>query len=298
LQNANITAANVRAPETSRLRILLVEDHALVREALKALLETDPGLEIVGEAATFAEALEAVDRLKPTVAVIDVGLPDRSGIELATELKARRSSTHVLVLTAHATREHVQAALNAGVLGYVLKDASYADLLKGLRAVSIGQMFLCVCESVKAQVLLPAPAGDATGSSWRSDVTCRECEVLTRVALGLGNKDIARSLHISVKTVEKHRGNLMRKLDLHGAAALTRFAIYEGLAGELGKFGSNTQREHPQTVLTFPGDGALPGRAGPDESQTDHALVVKPPRFAADAVTRMLVFGPRARPRR
>lgn len=122
------------------LRILLVDDHAPMREALKALLETDPELEIVGEAATFAEALEAVDRLKPTVPVIDIGLPDRSGIALAAELKARRSPTRVLVLTAYATMEHVRAALNAGALGYVLKDATHADLLKGLRAVSVGQM--------------------------------------------------------------------------------------------------------------------------------------------------------------
>ncbi len=92
-------------------------------------------------------------------------------------------------------------------------------------------MFLCVCESVKAQILLPAPAEDAAGASWHSDVTRREREVLTRVALGLSNKDIARSLQISVKTVDKHRGNLMRKLDVHGAAGLTMFAIHEGLAG-------------------------------------------------------------------
>ena len=234
MQNANITAATVRAAETSHLRILLVDDHALVREALKALLETDPGLEIVGEATTFAEGLEAVDRLKPTVAVIDVGLPDRSGIELANELKARRSSTRVLVLTAHATKEYVKAALIAGVLGYVHKGASHADLLNGLRAVSIGQMYLCVCESVTAQISRPALATDATEASWHSHVTSREREVLTGVAQGLSNKDIARSLQISVKTVEKHRRDLMCKLDVRGTAALTRFGIH------LGNFGSNT----------------------------------------------------------
>jgi DNA-binding NarL/FixJ family response regulator len=222
------------APASRRIRILLVEDHALMREALKALLETDPEIEVVGEAADFSAGLSAVIKLKPAVAVIDVSLPDRSGIELAAELKARGSSTHVLILTAHATKEYVRAALNAGALGYVLKDASRADLLKGLRTVSGGRMYLCVCQSVKAEVSLPDLTPDASLAIRAVRVTSREREVLAGVALSLSNKQIARSLHISNKTVEKHRGNLMRKLDLHGVAALTRFAMREGLIRPLG----------------------------------------------------------------
>jgi two-component system response regulator NreC len=238
-QSAKMTAAIVQVPATSRLRILLVDDHAIMRDALKALLKTDPGIEIIGEAATFAEALDAVDSLKPTVAVIDIGLPDRSGIALAAELKARGLPTRVLVLTEHASQEYVRSALRAGALGYVLKRASYADLLKGLRAVSIGQMFLCVSGPFKTQILLRAETKAAAEASGHSCVTSRERQVLMGVALGFGNKGIARSLRISAKTVEKHRGNLMRKLDLHGAAALTEFAIQEGFLGPPGKFASN-----------------------------------------------------------
>jgi DNA-binding NarL/FixJ family response regulator len=226
--------AVVAQPVSRRLRILLVEDHALMREALRALLETDPELEVVGEAANFSEGVQAAMRVKPAVAMVDVALPDRSGIELAAELKARGLSTHVLILTAHATKEYVRAALNAGALGYVLKDASRADLLKGLRTVSSGRMYLCVCESVKAEVPLPVLASDASLAVRAVHVTTREREVLAGVALSLSNKEIARSLHISNKTVEKHRGNLMRKLDLHGVAALTRFAMQEGIVRPLG----------------------------------------------------------------
>jgi DNA-binding NarL/FixJ family response regulator len=212
--------AGTPAAEEGRLRILLVEDHVLVRQALRALLETDGAFEIIGEVGTVAEALDAVERFKPAVAVTDIGLPDRSGIEFATELRARGLSTRVLVLTAHATEEYVKAALVAGVLGYVLKDASHADLVKGLRAVSTGQMFLCVCESAKAPIL------PELGESPISD---REREVLTCIALGYSNKDIARTLDLSVKTIEKHRSNLTHKLDLHGSAALTLFAVNQGL---------------------------------------------------------------------
>jgi DNA-binding NarL/FixJ family response regulator len=238
-QNAKMTAAIVRAAQTSSLRILLVDDHAIMRDAIKALFKSDPGLEVVGEAATFAEALDAVDMLNPTVTVIDIGLPDRSGIALAAELKARRSPTRVLMLTAQATQEYVRAALRAGALGYVLKRASFADLVRGLRAVSRGQMFLCVCEPCKTEILLHAATESAAEASWHSCVTGRERQVLMGVALGFSNKEMARSLQISSKTVDKHRGNLMRKLDLHGAAALTQYAINEGLMGPPGQFASH-----------------------------------------------------------
>jgi DNA-binding NarL/FixJ family response regulator len=238
-QNAKMTATIVRGAQSSRLRILLVDDHGLVREALKALLQTESGLEIVGEAGTFAEGLEAVDRLKPTVAVIDIGLPDRSGIELAAEMQARRSPTHVLMFTAHASNEYVRAALRAGALGYVLKDTGFADLMRGLRAVSVGQMFLRVCDPFKDPNLLQA-AMEGAAEVKHSCITGREREVLTGVALGFSNKEMARSLHISIKTVDKHRGNLMRKLDLHSVADLTRYAVDAGFMDARGKVGSNT----------------------------------------------------------
>jgi DNA-binding NarL/FixJ family response regulator len=223
----------VVGPTPRRIRIVVVDDHELLREALKALLETDPELEVVGEAADFSEGLEAAIRLQPAVAVIDLGLAGRSGIELAAELKARGSPTRVLILTGHATKEYVTAALNAGALGYVLKNASRAELLKGLRMVSLGRMYLCLCESAKTQAPMPDVAADPSPPGGGLRVTHRERQVLAGIARSLSSKEIARSLRISSKTVEKHRGNLMRKLDLHGIAALTRFAIREGLTRPL-----------------------------------------------------------------
>src|SRR6266446_4205787 len=118
--------ARMREAGENRLRILLVDDHLLLRQALRALLDTDPALEVVGEARTVTEALKAVDRLKPELTLTDLSLPDGTGIDLAFELRARGSLTRIFILSAHATPEHVKAALNAGVLGYALKDLSYA----------------------------------------------------------------------------------------------------------------------------------------------------------------------------
>jgi len=218
--------ARMREAGENRLRILLVDDHLLLRQALRALLKTDSALEVVGEARTVSEALKAVDRLKPELTLTDLSLPDGTGIDLAFELRARGSLTRIFILSAHATPEHVKAALNAGVLGYALKDVSYAELVKGLRAVIAGHMFLCVRdsdESIRAGILLGAVQRRP------SIITDREREVLTCVAHGYTNKDIARVLELSVKTIEKHRSNMMHKLDLHCAAALTVFAFNKGL---------------------------------------------------------------------
>ncbi|HYK25101.1 MAG TPA: response regulator transcription factor [Steroidobacteraceae bacterium] len=214
---------------SARLRILLVEDHLILRQGLRALLESHSDLEIVGEAGTVAEALDLVERLRPTIVMTDIGLPDRSGIELTAELRARGSSARVLVLTAHTTEEHIRAALNAGVTGYVLKDASHAELLAGLRAVGAGRPFLC--ESSEAKVLSHYASGAVSEQSRApiGQITNREREVLKRIALGKSNKGIARELELSVKTVEKHRSNVMRKLKLHNTAAITLFAVRHSL---------------------------------------------------------------------
>ena len=219
--------ARMREAGENRLRILLVDEHLLLRQSLRALLDTDPALEVVGEARTVTEALKAVDRLKPGLALTDLGLPDGTGINLASELRARGSLTRIFILSAHAMPEHVKAALDAGVLGYALKDVSYAELVKGLHAVIAGQMFLCVRgsdESIKAGILL------RSAQERRLSITDREREVLTCIAHGYTNKDIARLLERSVKTIEKHRSNMMHKLDLHSAAAVTVFAFNNGLA--------------------------------------------------------------------
>ena len=213
----------------ARSRLVVVEDHAILREGLRALLELEPDLQIAGEASNGIDAVPLVEALKPALLITDIALPRRSGIELIACLRQMRLELKILVLTAHASEEYIRAALNAGADGYVLKDASRADLLTAVRAVLGGQTYLC--SSVTAKVVcgyLRTKVGD-TEVVTVDQVTGREREVLTRVALGQSNKLIARALGVSIKTVEKHRANLMRKLTLHNTAAVTRFAIRHGM---------------------------------------------------------------------
>jgi DNA-binding NarL/FixJ family response regulator len=227
------TVTRLDPHSTSHLRVLLVEDHLILRQGLRALLETNSDIEIVGEAGTVADALAQAQATRPSIVVTDIGLPDRPGIDLVAELRARHPQTRVLVLTAYSTEEHIRAALSAGASGYVLKDASHAELVQGLRAVSAGRRFLC--ESIEARVLSRYAAGSEPAPTLTpSRVTKREREVLTRIALGQTNKFIARSLDLSVKTVEKHRSNVMRKLNLHNTAAVTLFAVRHRLLDQAG----------------------------------------------------------------
>lgn len=210
-------------------RLVIVEDHAILREGLRALLELEPDLQIAGEASNGIDAVPMVEALNPALLITDIALPRRSGIELIGCLRQLRLSLKILVLTAHGSEEYIRAALNAGADGYVLKDASRADLLQAIRAVLGGQTYLC--SSVTAKVVggyLRTKMGDPEVVPV-DQVTDREREVLTRVALGQSNKLIARALGVSIKTVEKHRANLMRKLTLHNTAAVTRFAIRHGM---------------------------------------------------------------------
>ena len=215
--------------EDSRSRLVVVEDHAILREGLRALLELEPDLQIAGEASDGINAVQVVESLKPTLLITDIALPRRSGIELIGCLRQLRLDLKILVLTAHSSEEYIRAALNAGADGYVLKDASRADLLQAIRAVLDGQTYLCssVTAKVVSGYLRPKTADSEVVTV--DHVTGREREVLTRVALGQSNKAIARSLGVSIKTVEKHRANLMRKLTLHNTAAVTRFAIRHGM---------------------------------------------------------------------
>ena len=170
-----------------------------------------------------------VEAVKPALLLTDIALPLRSGIELIACLRQTHTALRILVLTAHNSEEYIRAALNAGADGYVLKDASRADLLQAIRAVLSGQTYLC--PSVTARVVsgyLRPKSGDPESINVEQ-ITGREREVLTRVALGQSNKLIARALVVSIKTVEKHRANLMRKLTLHNTAAVTRFAIRHGM---------------------------------------------------------------------
>ena len=215
------------APREARapLNLLLVDDHTILREGLRALLELQPDLHVAGEASTFEEAIELADSLQPDVVLTDIGLPGRSGLLLVRELRKVCPAARIVLLTAHASEEYIRAGLDAKADGYVLKDSGHAELIAAIRAVATGQQFLCkeVASRVLATYLHKGEAG-AAHDPLRS-VTARERQVLTRIASGHSNKLVARELNLSVKTIEKHRANLMRKLSLHNAADITRFAL-------------------------------------------------------------------------
>jgi DNA-binding NarL/FixJ family response regulator len=225
--------------ETSpRIRIILVEDHAILREGLKALILMESDFDIVGEFGSAELSLSGISELQPDIVITDLALPGRSGIELLADVKRLSPQTRKLVLTAHENEEYIRAALNAGADGYVLKDANSTELMLGIRTVSVGQQFLCkaIASKILSGYLSGHLSGHLSGGEQRASspsatqsITGREREVLTRIALGNSNKLIARELGVSPKTVEKHRSNLMRKLQLHNAAAITMFAIRNGM---------------------------------------------------------------------
>jgi two-component system, NarL family, response regulator NreC len=208
-------------------RIVLVEDHAILREGLRALIELEPDLKVVGEASTGAEGVRVVQGSNPTLVITDLVMPGGSGLATIEELRAVCPNLRVLVLSAYCVDEYIGAALSAGADGYVLKDVSRAELLQAIRSVIVGQKYFCK----------PVSARLVSGYLRRSDaaadpcpgITQRECQVLTHIALGESNKRVAVALRLSVKTVERHRANLMRKLKLHNTAAVTLFAVRNGL---------------------------------------------------------------------
>jgi DNA-binding NarL/FixJ family response regulator len=209
----------------TRIGVLLVDDHAMLREGLRALLELEADIDVLGEAGTFEEALQIATRVMPDVVLTDIGLPGRSGLSLVTELRKQCPKARVVLLTAHGSEEYLRAGLDARADGYVLKDSGHAELIQAIRAVVKGQQFLC--KAIASTVLATVHNRTARGvaASPLQSLTTRERQVLTRVASGQSNKTVARELSLSVKTVEKHRGNLMRKLALHNAADITRFAL-------------------------------------------------------------------------
>jgi DNA-binding NarL/FixJ family response regulator len=230
-----------------RIRIVMVEDHAILREGLKALIEIESDFDMVGDFCRPEESLDGIRDLQPDIVLMDLSLPSRSGIELLAEIPRLSPRTRKLVLTAHDTEEYIRAALNAGADGYVLKDANGAELMLAIRTVSLGQQFLC--KAIAGKILSGYLSGDQSSSpADAQSITEREREVLTRIALGNSNKVIARELGVSPKTVEKHRSNLMRKLQLHNAAAITMFAIRNGMTSS-DPFGDRIAAE-PQRLAS------------------------------------------------
>jgi DNA-binding NarL/FixJ family response regulator len=229
------TALNLplRVVSETPIRLVLVEDHTVVRDGLKALLELESDMQIVGEFGCLESSVAGVRGLQPDVVVTDLALARGSGIALMGEVQCISPRSRNLVLTGNDGEENIRAAFNAGAHGYVLKDAPYGELLRAIRTVSVGERFLC---SFTARKVLFADLSGAEPPP-KSPIpdkclTAREREVLARIAHGQSTKAIARALGLSPKTIEKHRANLMRKLELDNAVAATVYAIRNGMAGD------------------------------------------------------------------
>ncbi|MBW1795272.1 MAG: response regulator transcription factor [Deltaproteobacteria bacterium] len=210
-------------------RIVIAEDHTILREGLRSLLSSNPDFEIVGEAEDGRDAIRCIEKFKPDLVLMDLSMPKMDGLDAITEIKKQSPDTKVLVLTVHKAEEYVFASLKAGADGYLLKDATHAELTLAIESVLAGKPYISpgISEKLVAGYLEGKKPLKAE-SSWDS-LTQRERQVLKLIAEGYKNKEIAGYLYISVKTVEKHRANLMKKLDLHNASALTAFAMEKGL---------------------------------------------------------------------
>lgn len=215
-----------------RIRVLVADDHALVREGIRRALDQDPGFEVIGEASDGHQALALVAERDPDVVVLDLSMPRMGGLEAAARLGKEHPDTRVLVLSMHDDAEYVSRAVRAGAHGYLLKDdAGPAQLRDAVLAVSRGESYFSAGVAARLTDLL-AGKTESDRLPVRDLLTGRELEVLRGIAGGLSNKQIAAALGISRRTVESHRESLMRKLEIHTVAGLTRFALEEGLLDE------------------------------------------------------------------
>ncbi len=214
---------------SAKYRIMIVENHALLRAGLKMILAQDAELEVAGESDNGRDAIQMAVKLLPHLILMDLNMPGMNGIEATRAIKLLLPDTKVLVLTMHKTDEYIHESLRAGADGYLLKDASHGEFSAAVRSLLNGKTYLSpdISELVVKGYLKPGGT-DSLASAWDT-LTDRERVVLKLVAEGRSNKHIAEYLCLSVKTVEKHRSNLMKKLDLHNASSLTAYAIEKGL---------------------------------------------------------------------
>ncbi|KPJ74226.1 MAG: LuxR family transcriptional regulator [Deltaproteobacteria bacterium SG8_13] len=209
-------------------RIVLADDHKIIRDGLKALLEKEREMEIVAEAENGRQALQLVRKHNPDIVIMDISMPDLNGIDATRQITSEQPSVKVIALSMHSQRQFVDGMLRAGVSAYLLKDTAFEELVKAVRIVLSGKKYLSpdVTDIVFQDYRQP-PVFDAAEQT--AELTQREREVLQLIAEGRATKEIASRLHISVKTVETHRKHIMEKLDLHTVAELTKYAIREGI---------------------------------------------------------------------
>ena len=210
------------------ITIVLADDHHVVRQGLRALLEGESGFSVVGEASDGLEVVKLIERLRPNVLLLDLMMPGLSGLEVARQIHQRCPETRTLILSMHANEAYVLEALRNGATGYVLKDASAADLIQAVHEVAAGRRYLSPPLSERAIETYVEKAKAAPPDAYET-LTTREREVFQLAAQGLGNPEIASRLGVSPRTVETHRANLMRKLSLHSQTELVRYAMRRGI---------------------------------------------------------------------
>jgi DNA-binding NarL/FixJ family response regulator len=213
-----------------RITVLLVDDHTVVREGLRVLIEACGDIEVVGEAKTGREAVQMFDDLHPEIVLMDIAMPSLNGVQATRQILKAHPSAKVLILSAHADPESLEDVVKVGAMGYLLKQSSSSVIANAIRKLQKGQMFFnpAMTKRLKAEYR-KSPTGAGLRKKKVNLLTSREAELLQLIAEGQVNKQIAAELDISVKTVEKHRQNLMEKLDIHDVAGLTRYAIAAGI---------------------------------------------------------------------
>jgi DNA-binding NarL/FixJ family response regulator len=210
------------------VRILIADDHKILREGLKSLLEKQPEFAVVAEAQDGLSAISAARKHKPDIAILDIGMPDLNGIEVTRRIRSELAETRVIALSMHADRRFVMGVLEAGANGYLLKDSAFTELITAVTAVAKGKMYLSpsIAETVVKNSLEKLDRKEEGSSVLLSG---REREVLQMIAEGKSTKEIALKLFVSTKTVETHRKQIMDKLNIRTVAGLTKYAIREGL---------------------------------------------------------------------
>jgi DNA-binding NarL/FixJ family response regulator len=210
------------------IRVLIADDHTILREGLRSILEKKNGLECVGEAEDGRSAVKMAKELRPDIVIMDVAMPDLNGIEATRQIHAEMPEINVIALSMHAGKSFILAALNAGVSGYLLKDSAFEEMAGAISSVRKGEMYLspAITEVVPLEEIRKFPGGQFVQ---RSVLTNREREVLQLIAEGKSTKQTAAKLGVSVKTVETHRKQIMDKLNIYSVAGLTKHAIREGI---------------------------------------------------------------------
>jgi DNA-binding NarL/FixJ family response regulator len=214
--------------DMAKIRVLIADDHAILREGIRALLGLFDDIEVVGEAADGHEAIEQCRRLRPDIVLMDVAMPGLGGLEATLEITKEHARTKILVLTQYEDREYIRRFLNAGVAGYVLKKAAASELISAIRAVHRGG--LVIDPDVAREVVVTSSEAQAGASADPYELlTDREKQILKLIAEGRSNKEAAQLLGISVKTAMSHREHVMQKLDLHSRTDLIKFALRKGV---------------------------------------------------------------------